>query len=449
MDKPDKSCEGPDLVRRRLIGGLAAAAIPGSFLIPRFARGARRHTLRILQWNHFVPAFDTWFDTQFVRAWGEANDTDVMVDRVGMTSLTSRARAEVAAGRGHDLFMFLSPPPVFEDQVIDHREVYEECTRRFGKPLDLAIRSTYNPVTQRYYGFSESYVPDLVNYRTDLWGEVGVTPDTWDDIRRGGAEILRRRGIPVGLGLAPELDSNMALRSILLCFGASVQDAQGRLVLDSPATRAAVDYVKALYREAMTEEVFTWDPSSNNRMLLAGHGSLALNAISITRTGETQKIPVAERIGLAKPAAGPVARLGLMHLMHIYCIWRFAQNIEGAKRFLVDYVGRFREAFIASRFYNLPCFPGTVPDLRDLIAKDPAASPPDKYALLSDAANWTVALGHPGYANAAIDQIFNDWVISRMFAEAARGRMTTDEAVKAAVAEAAKVFAQWRAQGKV
>jgi hypothetical protein len=43
---------------------------------------------------------------------------------------------------GHDLVMFLRPRPVHEADVIDHREIVEECQRRYGKPLELAVRST-------------------------------------------------------------------------------------------------------------------------------------------------------------------------------------------------------------------------------------------------------------------------------------------------------------------
>jgi multiple sugar transport system substrate-binding protein len=56
----------------------------------------------------------------------------------------------------------------------------------------------------------------------------------------------------------------------------------------------------------MTPEVFTWDASSNNRAMLAGTISLALNAISITRTGEEDNPTFTEKIHLAKAAAGPV-----------------------------------------------------------------------------------------------------------------------------------------------
>jgi len=78
----------------------------------------------------------------------------------------------------------------------------------------------------------------------------------------------------------------------------------------------------------MTDEVFTWDAAANNRMMLAGQGSLALNAISITRTGENEKIAVADNIWLAKAAKGPVRRMGLEHVMDVYVIWKFAENID-------------------------------------------------------------------------------------------------------------------------
>ena len=57
----------------------------------------------------------------------------------------------------------------------------------------------------------------------------------------------------------------------------------------------------------MTPEVFAWDASSNNRQMLAGKSSLVLNAISMTRTAENDKLPIHEKIELAKAAQGPGA----------------------------------------------------------------------------------------------------------------------------------------------
>jgi multiple sugar transport system substrate-binding protein len=241
----------------------------------------------------------------------------------------------------------------------------------------------------------------------------------------------------------------MALRTIMYSFGSSEQNAEGMPALKSKETLEAIKFVKALYEETMTDEVFTWDASSNNRFMLAGKGSLALNAISITRTGEEKKIPVADTIWLAKAAQGPVRQIGLEHVMDVYVIWKFAENIEGAKRFLVDYIGNFRQGFMASEFYNFPCFPQTVPDLQQLISHDANANPPDKYKVLEDVLNWATNVGYPGYANAAIDEIFSTWVISTMFAQAAVGKLTPAEALDQADTEVKRIFQKWRERGKV
>ncbi len=436
--------------RRDFMKGAAAlsAGLTTGLIVPGRA-SAQQKTLKILQWSHVAPGYDKWFNESHVKAWGEKNNTNVMVDNVGLTGLNSRAAAEVSAQKGHDLFMFLWPPPVHEDQVIDHREIYEECERKYGKPIDLAIKSTYNPKTKKYYGFSESYVPDPINYRKDLWDDVGMYPDSWDDIRVGGKKIKQKHNIPIGIGLAAEIDTSMAMRAIMYSFGASEQDADGNPALKSKETLEAIKFVKALYEETMTDEVFTWDLSSNNRIMLAGQGSLALNAISITREGERQKLPVADNIWLAKAAKGPARRLGLEHVMDVYVIWKFAENIDGAKQFLVDYVGNFKQAFLASEYYNFPCFLQTVPDLKSLIAHDPNAKPPDKYKVLEDSLEWATNVGYPGYANVAIDEIFSTWVISTMFAQAASGKLSPEDALHQADQEVKRIFKKWKNKGKV
>ncbi len=425
-----------------------AAGVGANIIIPSRSRAAKK-TLKILQWNHFVPGYDKWFNGTYVKEWGRKHDTEVIVDNIGAAGLSARAAAEVSAQKGHDLFMFIWPPPVFEDQVIDHKEVYEECERKYGKAIPLAIRSTYNPKTKKYYGFSDSYVPDPINYRRDLWDDVGMFPDSWDDIRKGGAKIKQKHGTPVGIGLSAETDTAMAMRTIMYSFGASVQDENGNLVLNSRQTLEAVKYVKALFQEAMTPEVLAWDESSNNRFMLAGKGSLALNSISVTRTGESEKIPVTDHIWLAKAPRGPVARIGVAHLTQVYVIWKFAENIAGAKQFLVDYIGNFRQGCLASEFYSFPCFPTSVPGLKELIAHDPKAKPPDKYKVLEDVLGWATNVGHPGYANAAIDEVFKTWVLNTMFAEAATGAQTPEQAIKRAEKKCQGIWKKWREKGKI
>lgn len=439
-------------VRRRQIIQAAGAMGLASGLGPFFIHNANAasKTLKILQWNHFVPAYDAWFDGTYVKDWGKNNDTEVTVDHVGIPALATRAAAEVSAQKGHDLFMFLSPPPVYESQVIDHREIYEECERKHGKPIELAVKSSYNPKTKKYFAFSDSFVPDPINYRKDLWADIGMAPpDTWDDVLTAGRKIKEKSTIPVGIGLSAELDTAMAMRTVLFAFGGSVQDEHSAVILDSKQTLDAVKFVKALYRDTMTPEVMAWDASSNNRAMLAGKISLCLNAISITREGENKNIPITPNIQLTQALKGPVRRIGMEHVMDCYVIWKFAQNIDGAKKFLIDYIDNFRQGFLGSQFYNFPCFPSTVPDLEKLISDDPKAQPRDKYKVLGTLMHQATNVGYPGYANAAIDEIFNTWVLNTMFAKAATGADTPENAVKEAHATCKRIFAKWHERGMV
>src|SRR5262249_25753271 len=340
--------------------------------------------------------------------------------------------------------MFLSPPSVYEQQVIDMKDVYDECEKKHGKPIDLAIKSTYNPKTKKYFAFSDSFVPDPINYRSDLWSEIGMKPDTWDDIRVGGKKIKDKTGIPVGVGLSAELDTAMAMRAIMYSFGSHEQNADGHLAINSKETLEAIKFVTALFKETETPEVLAWDPSSNNRQMLAGKSSLVLNAISVTRAGENDKMPIHEKIALAKAAKGPVRRIGLEHVMDCYVIWKFSDNVEGAKQFLVDYIDNFKQAFQASEFYNFPSFATTVPDLTQLIAKDSKAVPPDKYAVLSDVLDWATNVGSPGFSKPGFEKFFNPGVINTMFAETASGAETPENALKRAEAKMTAIWAKWR-----
>ena len=98
----------PRLTRRRFLKetGLTLAAASAAPLIsaPFVSRAlADTKTLSIVQWSHFVPAYDKWFD-KFAKDWGEKNNISVTVDHIPVQNVAARAAAEASAGSGHDLF---------------------------------------------------------------------------------------------------------------------------------------------------------------------------------------------------------------------------------------------------------------------------------------------------------------------------------------------------------
>src|SRR6478736_743900 len=240
--------------------GAVAAGVGANFLFPQRAL-AQQKTLKIIQWSHFVPGYDKWFDGVFTKEWGAKNNTNVIVDHIAIGEINARAAAEVAAKKGHDLFMFLAPPAAYEKQVIDHREIVE-----------------------------------------------------------------------------------------------TVQKQHGNVTLNSKNTIEAVKYVRELYKQTMTAEVFSWDPSSNNRGILAKKLSYVANAISVTRSAEKDNPTMSKNIQIRPALRGPVRQIAAEHVMDCYVIWDFAENKDGAKKFLIDYMDSFGAAFKASEFYNFPCF---------------------------------------------------------------------------------------------
>jgi multiple sugar transport system substrate-binding protein len=444
-EKKGKGVSRRDFIKFAGASGIAAGTLGPAFLFPERA-AAQQKTLKILQWSHFVPAYDEWFNKKFAKEWGDKHNTNVVVDNINLVDLNTRAASEAQAKKGHDLFMFLSPPAAYENQVIDMSHVYQEVEKKHGKKIDLAHKSTFNPKTKKYYAFSDSYAPDPGNWRLDLWSQVGFPhgPDTYDDLRKGAKAIKDKFGNPCGIGLAQELDTSMAMRALLWSFGGAEQDEAGNVTLNSKNTVDALKFMKALYEEAETPEVFTWTPPSNNQAMLAGKVSYVANAISITRQAEREKLPIDKNIMISKALKGPARRIAAEHVMNCYVIWEFAENKDGAQQFLIDYIDAFHDGFVAGQFYNFPCFPTTVPNLQKEIASDPRATPNDKYKVLGDVLDWATNVGYPGYASAAIDQAFKSYTLPTMFATVAQGKVSAEDAAKTAHAEYQRIFDRFK-----
>jgi multiple sugar transport system substrate-binding protein len=442
-----------DLLRRAAAGAIvlvyggfgAKTAVAGA---PQFRGKELKGTLRILQWSHFVPAYDTWFDSQYTKKWGQANDTDIIVDHVNQADLPGRVAAEAAAGKGHDLVALLAPAPQYEDRVIDHKEIVQEIRHKRGKMADVCFRSAYNPRTKKWHGFPDFYAPDPVDYRTDLWGQVGAKPTSWDRVLKA-APKLRDMGHPVGIGMSNEIDSNMAMMALMMCFGSFIQNSKARVTLNSKATREALKFARSLFKNGMSNEIFAWTAASNNQGMLAGKLSLALNAISIPRSAESTNPDLAKNIGLLPIPAGPNGRLGLEHVMHTYMIWKFASNKKMAVKFLVELEIKYRGAFEASKFYNFPSFPASVRNLPVRLGRDPHP-PLGKYKILQTISEkYTKNVGYPGFSNAAIGELFDTFLIPQMFAEVAQGKRTPDDAARAYQRRIGVVFEKWRKRGKI
>jgi multiple sugar transport system substrate-binding protein len=450
---------------RRLAQASAALAVAPNVMAKRSEK-----TLRIMQWSHFVPAYDTWFD-RYASEWGKRNGIAVTVDHIALADLSARANAEVAAQSGHDLFQFLSPPAAFEEQVLDLADVVGEAERRHGPILELCKRSTLNPVTKRWLGVSDNYVPDPGDYLKSVWADAGMPegPVAWEDLVTAGPRIRAKHPeiqIPIGIGMSQELDSNMATRAILWSFDGSIQDADENVVLKSDHTLEALEFAVRLFKAGMSPAVLSWNAASNNQALNARQTAYILNSISAYRTAQDNQLPIADDIFFTGALKGPRGtRWTSEHVMGIYVVWKFAHNPDAAKRFLLDLIDHARDAVLASKLYNFPSFLGAVAEgggpvtdraaagqrwLEKQTEQDPFGSkPPSKLRPIASATEWATNIGHPGPANPAEGEIFDTFVLPTMFANVVTGRMTAKEALDDASGQVKRIFEKWRQKGLV
>jgi multiple sugar transport system substrate-binding protein len=275
-------------------------------------------------------------------------------------------------------------------------------------------------------------------------------PTTWDELLQGGAEIKKSKGTQLGIGMSQEIDSNMAGRALMWSYGASVQDENERVVINSEETVAAVEFMTRLFKQAMTDEVFSWNAASNNQGLIAGKLSYILNSISAWRTAQGANPDVANDVGFVPALRGPKDARAAQHVLYNWIVPKHAKGVDAAKAFLLHYTENFAAATWASKLYDFPAFAERVPQLNGWLDKDPfGAKPADKLSFLKEATSWSTNIGYPGPSNTAIGEVFGTFVIPNMFASAARGSVTPKQAVARAEAQIKPIFEKWRARGLV
>jgi len=436
------SSAGARKSRRKFLQSAGAAALstmPVFFVRPAIAADKQ---LTIVQWSHFVPAYDKWFDN-FAKEWGEKNKIAVTVDHVPVQDIPARAAAEASAGAGHDLFGFNGSggAHLYRKFFMNVADLVKETEKKYGAVTTIGKQLGYN-ADGSWSAFPDFYINFPGMYQKSLWDEIGMLPDTWDNLRIGGAK-LKAKGHPVGISLGHSNDPSTTWRGLLWCYGASIQDAAGKkIVLNSKAAIEATKYVAALYKEAMTGDVLSWNDSSNNQYIDSGVGSYIINPISAYRTAQTLNKKLADDIRVIKPPKGPVKQI-MGAASEFYGVWKFAKNKEAALAFLRHYRDNWVEAFKASEGYNNPCFSNLVPKPMPILSNDPTSTPSDKLSILQDSDQWSAIPGYPGPATPAMDEIYYAFIINDMMAKAATGQLSAEESVKAAAQRCESIMKKW------
>jgi len=105
-------------------------------------------------------------------------------------------------------------PHLYRRYLIDMTNLVDYVEKKYGKISVIGRQIAYNEDDKTWSAYPDYYINNPGMYRKDLWGEIGMTPETWDDVRIGGAK-LKAKGHPVGMSLARSNDPNLAWRGVL------------------------------------------------------------------------------------------------------------------------------------------------------------------------------------------------------------------------------------------
>jgi multiple sugar transport system substrate-binding protein len=427
--------------RRTLLkGAAAAAAVPiaaacvgastsTSTTAPAASAGASAKataklggTLNILQWSHFVPDYDTYLD-KWAADWGAKNGVTVKIDRVPQADLPARAASEAAAKSGHDLFGHWSQgfAALFEDNLVDISDICNDAANKYGGfiPAGEAI----GKVNGKWRDYPNFFIPFPSLWRKDAWTAVGLPdgPKKWSDLLDNAAK-LKANNTPVGTSYAQNSDAEQTWRSLLWSYGGGEFTPDGKSVaIDSPATRAAMQFAKDLL-PFQDPAVLSWGDVDNNTCLQSKRCSWIYNPISAYRTIETQDPELFKNVFVNLPLAGPKDQICSIQ-WECYGIWNFSKNIDAARQFLIDYIPEFQGQATASKGYNNPF-------LKSRLAKPmPVLGTDAKLSQLQDIANYVRAIGYPAPSTKAAFDSLNTHIVTDMFTNYATNKKSLDDSI--------------------
>jgi multiple sugar transport system substrate-binding protein len=383
-----------------LAGILAAGRAPAAW-------AARE--VSILTAVNYAPTSDAKL-ADLARRFTKAGGVTVRFDHIQSVQMSAKLAAEVMSSSGHDIVSLeMHYPWLFQPALADVSDIANDLAKKHGEWYPFAREHAF--VKGKWLGVPYLYISFPGSHRIDLFEKVGErAPDTWEDLLRAGRK-LKKAGFPVGFAISQTTDAVSTLYSILWCYGAKDVAADGKTIaIRSKETETAIEYVRALYNDAMTPAVLSWDNASNNQWLNSGAGSWIHNPISHYVVAKEKKMPVAEHTGFHLTPAGPAGRhtVGVPRSLGI---WKFSKNIEPAREFLKWFFepAQYHEWVMSGDNYNHPMW-------RDM-ENHPVWDLDPKYKTLKALAQYSHLYGWPAPPDEKIQVITNSYVIPNMFAK--------------------------------
>ena len=429
--------------RRDFLKAGAAAVVAGPALVAAaksWAASAMKWEpeqgaeLRVLRWKRFVQSEGEGF-LAAMDAFTKATGVKIRVDSEGFEDLRPKAAVAASVGSGPDIIWGIhADAHQYPDAMLDITDVCEHLGASYDGWYPIAEQ--YGKRGDKWINLPVTISGNLINYRKSHIQKAGfeTVPDNTDDFLKL-MRNLKKNGTPGGFALGNASgDGNCWAHWILWSHGGKMVDENDNVVIDSPETVAGLEYVKAL-GESFISGAASWLDGHNNKAFLQGACSLTNNGISIyaaaVREGNTE---IADDMDHAFYPIGPAGEPTEFHVCFPMMPYKYTKYPNAVKALLSWLMEREQyDAFLQNSVGYLSHALAAYED-HPVWTEDP------KRTVFRDVAKRSRSFAHSGSLGNQASEVFADFVVVNMVAEAATGAKTPKQAAADAQRRAERVY---------
>ena len=436
-----------DIKRRKFLktsAAVAAGAAVGPLIWVKDAsaqwsnapeKGAK---LRVLRWKRFVQGDEDQYLAN-VKKFSEKYGIEVRVDAEGWEDVRPKAAVAANTGAGPDIILSTNDDAnLYPEKLLDVTDVCTYLGAKYGgwyPVCDPYLR----PDGKKWIGVPLGVAGVCMVYRESHMKAAGF--DSFPKDTDGFLKLckaLKDKGTPSGFALGNATgDGNTWCQWLVWAFGGKLVDKDNKVVIDSPETIKALEYVKELYA-TFVPGTLSWLDPNNNQAFLDSQISLTNNGISIYYAAKTSADPkvkeLAADINHANMPIGPVGRPTEFQLFFNQMIFKYTKYPKAAKEYLrfmmeAEQVDPWVQAAIGY----------VTPALR-AYEKNPIWTVDPKHTPYRNSMINMLPSGNAGKMGYASAGALSDFIIVNMVAEAASGSKTPKEAAERAQKRAERYY---------
>ncbi|WP_315719579.1 MULTISPECIES: ABC transporter substrate-binding protein [unclassified Bradyrhizobium] len=389
--------------------------------------------INMMRWKRFVEAEDVAF-MKIVDAFQKANNVTINVSNESYDDVQPKASVAANTGQGLDMVWGLYTLPfLFSNKCVDMTDVADYLGKKCGGWTDSG--KAYGMLDGKWIGIPVAATGGLVNYRISAAEKAGFKtfPKNLAELSEF-FKAMNKNGTPGGMALGHASgDANGWTHWALWAHGGNLIDKDNKVVINSPETAKALEYVKGLY-DNFVPGTASWNDSSNNKAFLAGQLYATVNGISIYVTAKKEAPQIAEDMNHAHLPPGLDGKTREMHLGFPILVFNFSKYPQTCKAFTAFMLEpeQFNPWIEAAQGYLSHFLKGY--DANPIWTVDPKNTP---YREVAATATTPAGLGKLGEAAAAA---IADFVVVDMFANYCTGREDVKTAMATAERSAKRIF---------